>query len=165
MPPPQKRELRIPLPSSRQPCERARRCSVVVSLTQRKWIHNTGPFLAVKDPAVGDLAPFRARSGLSMDSEVAAVHNRGPRFASIGNTAMRVTIHDVAEDAGVSAMTVSRVINDSPRVSTETRRRVQASVAKLGYVPNRLARSLIQRKTGAFGVIVPDVANPFFTLI
>ena len=100
-----------------------------------------------------------------MDSEAAAVHNRGPRFASIDNTAMRVTIHDVAEDAGVSAMTVSRVINDSPRVSAETRRRVQASVAKLGYVPNRLARSLIQRKTGAFGVIVPDVANPFFTLI
>src|SRR3954452_10432058 len=81
------------------------------------------------------------------------------------NTTMRVTIHDVASDAGVSAMTVSRVINDSPRVSVETRRRVQASVAKLGYVPNRLARGLTQRKTGAFGVIVPDVANPFFTLI
>jgi LacI family transcriptional regulator, galactose operon repressor len=78
---------------------------------------------------------------------------------------MRVTIHHVASDAGVSAMTVSRVINDSPRVSDETRRRVQASIAKLGYVPNRLARSLTQRKTGAFGVIVPDVANPFFTLI
>jgi LacI family transcriptional regulator len=62
-------------------------------------------------------------------------------------------------------MTVSRVINDSPRVSTDTRRRVQASIAKLGYVPNRLARSLIQRKTGSLGVIVPDVANPFFTLI
>jgi LacI family transcriptional regulator len=81
------------------------------------------------------------------------------------NTTMRVTIHDVASDAGVSAMTVSRVINDSPRVSVETRRRVQASVAKLGYVPNRLARGLTQRKTSAFGVIVPDVANPFFTLI
>jgi LacI family transcriptional regulator len=79
--------------------------------------------------------------------------------------AMRVTLHDVAADAGVSAMTVSRVINESPRVSAETRRRVQVSIAKLGYVPNRLARSLIQRKTGAFGVIVPDVANPFFTLI
>ncbi len=78
---------------------------------------------------------------------------------------MRVTIHDVADDAGVSAMTVSRVINESPRVSDETRRRVQMSIAKLGYVPNRLARSLIQRKTGALGVIVPDVANPFFTLI
>jgi LacI family transcriptional regulator len=78
---------------------------------------------------------------------------------------MRVTIQDVASDAGVSAMTVSRVINDSPRVHADTRERVQASIAKLGYVPNRLARSLIQRKTHAFGVIVPDVANPFFTLV
>ena len=76
-----------------------------------------------------------------------------------------MTLHDVANHAGVSTMTVSRVINDSPRVSLETRRRVQASIAKLGYVPNRLARGLIQRKTGAFGVIVPDVANPFFTLV
>jgi LacI family transcriptional regulator len=78
---------------------------------------------------------------------------------------MRVTIHDVASDAGVSAMTVSRVINDSPRVSADTRTRVEASIAKLGYVPNRLARGLTQRKTHAFGVIVPDVANPFFTLV
>jgi LacI family transcriptional regulator len=78
---------------------------------------------------------------------------------------MRVTIQDVASDAGVSAMTVSRVINESPRVSAETRERVEASIARLGYVPNRLARGLIQRKTHAFGVIVPDVANPFFTLV
>jgi len=78
---------------------------------------------------------------------------------------MRVTIHDVAAHAGVSAMTVSRVINKSPRVSDDTRKRVQDSIAKLGYVPNRLARGLIQRKTGAFGVLVPDVANPFFTLV
>jgi LacI family transcriptional regulator len=78
---------------------------------------------------------------------------------------MRVTIHDVASHAGVSAMTVSRVINQSPRVSADTRERVEASIAKLGYVPNRLARGLIQRKTHAFGVIVPDVANPFFTLV
>ena len=62
-------------------------------------------------------------------------------------------------------MTVSRVINESTRVNAETRRRVQDSIAKLGYVPNRLARGLIQRKTGALGVIVPDVANPFFTLV
>jgi LacI family transcriptional regulator len=78
---------------------------------------------------------------------------------------MRVTINDVATHAGVSAMTVSRVINESPHVSVDTRRRVQASIGKLGYVPNRLARGLIQRRTGVFGVIVPDVANPFFTLI
>jgi LacI family transcriptional regulator, galactose operon repressor len=78
---------------------------------------------------------------------------------------MRVTIHDVATHAGVSAMTVSRVINKSPRVSADTRERVEASIATLGYVPNRVARGLIQRKTHAFGVIVPDVANPFFTLV
>src|SRR6266487_2698746 len=78
---------------------------------------------------------------------------------------MKVTIHDVARHAGVSAMTVSRVVNERPRVSVDTRKRVQASIAELGYVPNRLARGLIQRKTGAFGVIVPDVANPFFTLV
>src|SRR5207244_5974166 len=74
-------------------------------------------------------------------------------------------MQDVAAHAGVPAMTVSRVINESPRVSVDTRRRVQASISKLGYVPNRLARGLIQRRTNAFGVIVPDVANPFFTLI
>jgi LacI family transcriptional regulator len=78
---------------------------------------------------------------------------------------MRVTIRDVARDAGLSPMTVSRVINEQDGVSEEARRRVQASIARLGYVPNRLARGLIQRKTGALSVIVPDIANPFFTLV
>jgi LacI family transcriptional regulator len=78
---------------------------------------------------------------------------------------MRVTIRDVARDAGVSPMTVSRVINEQDGVSEAARRSVQASIAKLGYVPNRLARGLIQRKTGALSVIVPDIANPFFTLV
>jgi LacI family transcriptional regulator len=78
---------------------------------------------------------------------------------------MRVTMRQVAERAGVSAMTVSRVINESPRVSEEARRSVEAAIAELGYVPNRLARGLIRQKTGAIGVIVPDVANPFFTLV
>ncbi len=78
---------------------------------------------------------------------------------------MRVTIREVASRAGVSPMTVSRVINESPRVSPATRRRVEAVVEELGYVPNRLARGLIRQKTGTLGLIVPDVANPFFTLI
>src|SRR5438477_4299969 len=89
-------------------------------------------------------------------------HDLRPR----GNSAdVRVTIRDVAERAGVSPMTVSRVINDSPRVHDGTRRRVEAAIAELGYVPNRLARGLIRRTTGALGLIVPDVANPFFTLV
>jgi LacI family transcriptional regulator len=76
-----------------------------------------------------------------------------------------VTIKDVARQAGVSSMTVSRVINESERVSPETRRRVEEAIAELGYVPSRLARGLIRQKTGTLALIVPDVANPFFTLI
>src|SRR3954451_7096167 len=62
-------------------------------------------------------------------------------------------------------MTVSRVINESDRVSPETQRRVEKAIAELGYVPSRLARGLSARRTGTLAVIVPDVANPFFTLI
>ncbi|HZQ04166.1 MAG TPA: LacI family DNA-binding transcriptional regulator [Gaiellaceae bacterium] len=79
--------------------------------------------------------------------------------------APNVTIKDVARSAGVSAMTVSRVINRSERVSPETRRRVEAAIEQLGFVPSRLARGLSRQRTGAIAVIVPDVANPFFTLI
>lgn len=76
-----------------------------------------------------------------------------------------VTIKDVARRSGVSPMTVSRVINESTRVSPETRRRVDQAIAELGYVPSRLARGLSRRRTGALAVIVPDVANPFFTAV
>jgi LacI family transcriptional regulator len=62
-------------------------------------------------------------------------------------------------------MTVSRVINNSPRVTADTRRRVEAAIVELQYVPNRLARGLIRRKTGTLALLVPDLANPFFTLI
>jgi LacI family transcriptional regulator len=75
------------------------------------------------------------------------------------------TIRDVARLSGVSPMTVSRVINDSERVSPETRRRVEQAIAELGYVPSRLARGLSRQRTGTLALIVPDVANPFFTAI
>jgi LacI family transcriptional regulator len=80
-------------------------------------------------------------------------------------SAANVTIRDVARAAGVSSMTVSRVINESARVSADTRRRVEDAIADLGYVPSRLARGLIRQRTGTLAVIVPDVANPFFTLV
>jgi LacI family transcriptional regulator, galactose operon repressor len=76
-----------------------------------------------------------------------------------------ITIRDVARHAGVSPMTVSRVINDSAPVSPATKARVEEAIAELGYVPSRLARSLGARRTRTLAVIVPDVANPFFTLI
>ncbi|HNP73837.1 MAG TPA: LacI family DNA-binding transcriptional regulator [Kouleothrix sp.] len=78
---------------------------------------------------------------------------------------MAVTINEVAEHAGVSPMTVSRVINGSQRVRAETRTRVEQAIAELGYVPNSLARGLSRQKAGTLALIVPDVANPFFTLI
>src|SRR5436190_4872451 len=80
-------------------------------------------------------------------------------------TAPNATIRDVARLSGVSPMTVSRVINESARVSPETRPRVEQAIAQLGYVPSRLARGLSRQRTGTIAVIVPDVANPFFTLI
>ena len=76
-----------------------------------------------------------------------------------------VTIKDVARLSGVSPMTVSRVINRSLRVSPVTRSRVEQAIAELGYVPSSLARGLSRQKTGTIALIVPDVANPFFTLI
>jgi LacI family transcriptional regulator len=80
-------------------------------------------------------------------------------------SASNVTIRDVARRAGVSSMTVSRVINDSALVSAVTRRRVEDAIDELGYVPSRLARGLSAKRTGTLALIVPDVANPFFTLI
>src|SRR5690242_21174101 len=80
-------------------------------------------------------------------------------------SAATVTIKDVARQAGVSAMTVSRVINGAASVSPGTRARVEQAIAQLGYVPSRLARGLSARRTGTLALIVPDVANPFFTLI
>ena len=76
-----------------------------------------------------------------------------------------VTIADVAQRAGVSQMTVSRVINSSAAVRPDKRARVERAVEELGYVPNRLARGLSARRLGVIAVLVPDLTNPFFTEI
>ena len=68
----------------------------------------------------------------------------------------KVTIRDVAEKAGVSYQTVSRVINQSPNVSDVTRQRILDVIDELGYAPNATARSLASRKTHTLGLIVPD---------
>jgi LacI family transcriptional regulator len=59
-------------------------------------------------------------------------------------------------------MTVSRVINGREGVDFETQRKVEAAIEELNYVPNRMARGLLSQKTATIGLIVPDVANPFF---
>ena len=75
---------------------------------------------------------------------------------------MAATLHEVGRIAGVSAMTVSRVVNGRGGVDLETRRRVEEAIQALDYVPNRIARGLISQKTQTIGLIVPDVVNPFF---
>jgi LacI family transcriptional regulator len=71
-------------------------------------------------------------------------------------------MRDVGRKAGVSAMTVSRVINGREGVDPDTQRRVEEAIAALDYVPNRIARGLISQKTQTIGLIVPDFVNPFF---
>jgi LacI family transcriptional regulator len=74
----------------------------------------------------------------------------------------RVTMAQVAREAQVSLMTVSRVINDKEGVSQATRERVQAVIERLDYHPSDIARGLVTKRTGTLGLVVPDVANPFF---
>ncbi len=75
------------------------------------------------------------------------------------------TIQDVAKRAGVAPITVSRVINNSGYFSKETRERVEAAIAELGYVPNRLARGLRIKQTNILALILTDITNPFFTTV
>lgn len=76
----------------------------------------------------------------------------------------RVTTHAVAARAGVSQPTVSLVLSKNPkaRLSAETRERVLRAAEELQYRPNVVARSLVQGRSYAFGIIVPDLRNPFF---
>ncbi|HEY0619488.1 MAG TPA: LacI family DNA-binding transcriptional regulator [Kribbella sp.] len=74
----------------------------------------------------------------------------------------RVTISDVSTAAGVSAATVSRVLNGTARVDSSLVDRVQDAVRALGYRPNAAAQGLARGEWGTIGVLVPDLANPYF---
>jgi LacI family transcriptional regulator len=75
------------------------------------------------------------------------------------------TLRDVAKQAGVAPITVSRVINRAQNVSPETRARVEQAIDELGYVPNRLARSLRLSRTHTLALVVTDITNPFWTTV
>ena len=77
----------------------------------------------------------------------------------------RVTLRDVADLAGVSHQTVSRVINNSDRVRPETRAKVVSAISELGYRPNVIARSMVWGKTHTLGCISPDLTNYVFSKI
>jgi LacI family transcriptional regulator len=75
---------------------------------------------------------------------------------------MSVSIHEIARLAGVSSATVSRVINGSSLVTPETTQRIQRIIQDCNFVPNRSAVHLKHGKSQIYGMIVPDLTNPFF---
>src|ERR1700756_4211366 len=79
-----------------------------------------------------------------------------------GNAA---SIYDVARESGVSVFTVSAVVNKKTHVGKRLRERVEAAIRKLNYRPNLIARSLAKQRTHTIGMIVPDIANPFFPMV
>lgn len=82
-----------------------------------------------------------------------------------GSPRRPVTAHDVASLAGVSQSAVSRTYTKGASVAPKTREKVEAAAAALGYRPNLVARSLITRRSGLIGVVVPSLANPFYAQV
>ncbi|MCD6128611.1 LacI family DNA-binding transcriptional regulator, partial [Candidatus Bipolaricaulota bacterium] len=79
----------------------------------------------------------------------------------------KVTIREVAARAGVSVSTVSRVLNgrDAHHMRPETKERVLRAIEELEYTPVKAARSLRRQRTQVIGVLLPDISNPFFSLL
>jgi LacI family transcriptional regulator len=75
------------------------------------------------------------------------------------------SIYDVARESRVSVFTVSAVVNNKAHVGKKLRERVEAAIRQLNYRPNLIARSLAKQRTHTIGMIVPDIANPFFPMV
>lgn len=76
---------------------------------------------------------------------------------------MKITIKDIARMAGVSTATVSKVVNHKDKnISEATRQRILNIIDEYNYIPNRVASSMITKKTHSIGLVIPDIANPFF---
>ncbi len=75
------------------------------------------------------------------------------------------TIKDIAKAAGVSLATVSRVINDGPKVGNETRARIKKIMKEMGYRPNANARALVNQKSASLGVVLAELSDPFFATL
>ncbi|MGH2971290.1 MAG: LacI family DNA-binding transcriptional regulator [Gaiellaceae bacterium] len=80
-------------------------------------------------------------------------------------TERQPTLADVARAASVSPSTVSRALQESPRISESTKQRVRAAARGLGYRPNRIAQSLRTRAANIVGLVVPDIGAPFYSRV
>ncbi|MEB2870128.1 LacI family DNA-binding transcriptional regulator [Pseudomonas rhizosphaerae] len=86
-------------------------------------------------------------------------------FSMVDKNRRLITAHDVARLAGVSQSAVSRTYTKGASVSPATREKVEAAAAALGYRPNLAARSLITRRSNLIAVVVPSMANPFYSAV
>jgi LacI family transcriptional regulator len=77
----------------------------------------------------------------------------------------KTTIHDIAENLNVTASTVSRALNNNPRISLKTRKLVQQAAIKLNYQPNNIAAALRSGKSNIIGIIVPTADRSFFSSV
>lgn len=75
------------------------------------------------------------------------------------------TIHDIARELKISASTVSRALNDNPRISLKTREKIKAIANSLGYRPNTLASNLRNKKSNTIGIVVPLINRHFFSSV
>jgi DNA-binding LacI/PurR family transcriptional regulator len=75
---------------------------------------------------------------------------------------MSISIKDIAEKANVSPSTVSRALQNHPRISEETRENIHALALEMGYVPSEAARALVGKRTATIGVALPEFADPFY---
>jgi DNA-binding LacI/PurR family transcriptional regulator len=109
------------------------------------------------------MAADGAAAGSSGSSGGGRVSGGDRGIGGNGNgTGRTATLDGVAREAGVSRATVSRVVNGSPKVSPDVRRAVERAVARLGYVPNPAARSLVTRRSDSVGLIITEPASRLF---
>lgn len=132
----------------------------------RRWRGRIGRFgnFGPRPPLTSALtAIYWYRSSGAIDFAIDSTAKRGNLVSRVETQAVRrPTIKDVARAAGVSPSTVSHVLNNSRRVSSDLADRVRAAAATLEYQPNAMARSLRLQTTATLGLVLPDSTNPFF---
>jgi len=120
------------------------------------------PLAARQDYDFASILPLIPRAGtfpftgLSCDVTVGAVND-------YRSNQMSATIKDICQATGFSTATVSRVLNNSPLVTEETKKRVQEALDRLSYQPHHAARALKLNRTGMIAVVFPELDNGFFT--
>src|SRR5213595_1014875 len=103
--------------------------------------------------------PWDGSAAIGLKSSM-ATQTIPPRRSRRGSGA--VTLHDVAKLAGVAPITASRAVNTPEQVSEEVRKKVSDAIARMGYVPNRLAGGLASSRSRLVAALVPTISGPVF---